>query len=173
VKRVAVLCLVPVLACISAEEPPARAPETRAFAPSSFPSAFRSLFSDKNEAVPALDTAYRELAGALRPHECLGCHAPDYQDVRGFASHALSIRHEIVDVLERNVMPPAAGDGAPGIADSRVRAQLIALAKTFAECGDTAFDSEQLSTDSPARVGCARVNAAASVHCRNGGRSFR
>lgn len=56
---------------------------------------------------------------------------------------AIRFRHgAIVDVLERNVMPPAAGDGAPGIADSRVRAQLIALAKTFAQCGDIAFDRE-------------------------------
>jgi hypothetical protein len=95
----------------------------------------------------ALESAYRDFESATRPYMCTSCHSPANpagMNPLVFFTHpsqALTARHEIVARLEANTMPPN-----KGIPDEQARAQLIALAKHFAEEGDKALAYEKAQT---------------------------
>src|SRR5207302_2093179 len=101
-----------------------------------------------NDAVPALDQAYRDLEAAMRPLACTSCHAPDNLakqnplELFSYPNQALQSRHRIVQMLEANAMPPIGASGMPGIADPTVRANLLALAHAFESAADDALVRE-------------------------------
>lgn len=104
---------------------------------------FRSLFSPANPYVTALDESYRALAVGLREQTCTACHSPNNAgmakplDILNYPNQSLSGRHGIVSMLDSNQMPPQVG-----IADTTLRASLLAQAKTFAALGDQALAFE-------------------------------
>jgi hypothetical protein len=133
VKRSVLLSLL--LAACAAE--PTRHVESHA-APSRV-AKFGRMFSSHNEALPALDTAYRALERGLRAHDCLACHAPDgeaHDAPMVYAAKAFELRHNIVVVLDANVMPPT---GMPNEAE---RSRLLSLARDFETAGDAALTRE-------------------------------
>jgi hypothetical protein len=111
------------------------------------PSVFAELLPRDNPMIPALDRAYADLELAMRPHGCVGCHAPD-DPVRDrsarvrHASQLLSARRAIMPMLRANLMPPATDDHAAGIADPSAREELIERARTFQILGDYALESK-------------------------------
>ena len=104
--------------------------------------------SKGNPERAALEDAYSNFESAARPYNCTSCHNP--ANPRGinpliFFTHpaqALAGRHQIVEQLEQNKMPPP-----KGISDEAARAKLIDLAKRFADEGDKAlaYESKQAS----------------------------
>ncbi len=107
--------------------------------------AARNLFALDNLHVERLETAYRELEGAMRPHNCLNCHSPDNQaranplELFSYPNQTLVSRHAIRDQIERGLMPPATGTATPGIADAAERARLAELARAFERAADDAL----------------------------------
>lgn len=98
----------------------------------------------------ALETAYRDLEGAMRPYFCTSCHNPanpaNMNPLVFFThpSQALVARHDIVKQLEANAMPPGTG-----IKHDAARQNLIRLAQHFAELGDKAlaYEHAQVKTE--------------------------
>lgn len=82
-------------------------------------SLYSYVLSPGNPNRPALETAYRDFEAAARPHFCVSCHNP--ANPKGmnplvFFTHpgqALTVRHQIVDRLEANTMPPNGGISDP------------------------------------------------------------
>jgi hypothetical protein len=108
-----------------------------------YASLYSYLFAASNPHVERLDAAYRALEAEARPHNCTFCHSPSNPAqmnplrLLNFPNQALSVRHQIVQQLEQNRMPPA-----EGIADDAQRWKLIERARSFAEVGDQALDYE-------------------------------
>ena len=107
-------------------------------------SLFAAVLPRDNALIPALDAAYWELDAAMRPHGCLGCHAPELESggrharVR-HAAQLLDSRRALEEMLDANLMPPEADGHAPGIADEPLRRALRRRAKVFRALGDAAF----------------------------------
>jgi hypothetical protein len=91
-----------------------------------------------------LESAYRDFEAESRPYFCTSCHNPANPASTNplvFFTHpsqALTARHEIVQKLEANQMPPP-----NGIADATARQRLIEKARAFAEVGDRALAYEK------------------------------
>ena len=111
---------------------------------------FSYLMSADNPSLTTLDGAYRKLESAFRAQNCIGCHAPDNiakastLTLLNYPNQALVARHELVEVLRRNRMPPAdvkAGVEA-GIADETARQDLLSLAEEFEREANTALAYE-------------------------------
>jgi hypothetical protein len=106
-------------------------------------SLYRSLFSPMNPHIERLEAAYRDFANVLRPQTCMNCHSPNnagmavHLELLNYPNQALSGRHNLVGVLEQNVMPPGAG-----VADEVIRLDLIRRATDFAKIGDDALAFE-------------------------------
>jgi mono/diheme cytochrome c family protein len=104
---------------------------------------YQYLFSTANPHVSRLAAAYRALAEAARQQSCVVCHSPanpaamNPLRLLNLPNQALSVRHQIVAVLEDNRMPPI------GIEDNGERKKLLALAQEFAAIGDQALDYER------------------------------
>jgi mono/diheme cytochrome c family protein len=104
---------------------------------------YQWLFSPSNPHVARLDAAYRAFEAEARPQNCVLCHSPanpmEMNPLRllNYPNQALTVRHEIVRLLEQNSMPPPGG-----IANRAQRKKLIARAKQFAEMGDKALQYE-------------------------------
>jgi hypothetical protein len=102
------------------------------------------VLSPGNPARGELETAYRDFEAASRPYFCTSCHNPANPagiNPLVFFTHpaqALVARHDIVNQLEINRMPPP-----HGIDDDAARQKLIALAKKFAAAGDRALSYER------------------------------
>lgn len=105
---------------------------------------FGRTFSATNDAMPALDSAFAQLQRGMRKHHCLECHADDAgkHGATSFATKVFELRHNIVVVLDANVMPPAEFAGTAGIADEGERLELLALARAFEIAGDAALTRE-------------------------------
>jgi hypothetical protein len=103
---------------------------------------YQYLFSPANPHVSRLDAAYRALAEEAQRYSCVICHSPSNPDAMNplrllnLPNQALSVRHQIVNVLQDNRMPPI------GIEDDAKRKKLLGLAQEFAATGDQALDFE-------------------------------
>jgi hypothetical protein len=101
------------------------------------------LLSPSNPHLDRLDAAYRALEAEARQHNCTFCHSPSNPAsmnplrLLNFPNQALTVRHQIVQQLEQNLMPPN-----EGIPNSAQRQKLLELARTFAEVADQALDYE-------------------------------
>ena len=110
---------------------------------------FTHLFSEKNPHVPELDKAYRALAGELRGQNCMSCHVPnnpykmDKLSLLNYPNQSLGSRHQLVNELNNNTMPPKTKEKPMGIPEAAERTRLLRLAKVFAELGDQAFEYEK------------------------------
>jgi hypothetical protein len=108
-----------------------------------FASLYSYLLSASNPHVARLDTAYRALEAEARQHVCTFCHSPSNPAqmnplrLLNFPNQALTVRHQIVQQLEQDAMPP--NEGIPNRAQ---RQKLLELARTFAEVADQALDYE-------------------------------
>jgi hypothetical protein len=113
-------------------------------------SLYSYLLSPSNPHVARLDTAYRDLSNGLRAQSCFMCHAPDNYaasnklEFFNYPNQALYARNDIINDLEKNMMPPADNTlGLPhGIANDDDRNELLTLAKAFKAAGDDALDWE-------------------------------
>jgi len=100
--------------------------------------------SKDNPVRAELETAYRAFEAESRPYFCTSCHNPANPAATNplvfFAhpSQALTARHDIVNKLEANLMPPP-----NGIADTAARQKLIDKARAFAQAGDRALAYEK------------------------------
>lgn len=106
-------------------------------------SLYQYLFSPDNPHVARLDAAYRAFEAAAREQSCSVCHSPNNATAMNplrlltFPNQSLTMRHNIVDQLEQNLMPLDTG-----IPDEAERKKLLALAQEFAAVGDQALDYE-------------------------------
>jgi hypothetical protein len=104
---------------------------------------FSYLLSPANPHLDRLDAAYRALEAEARQHNCTFCHSPSNPAgmnplrLLNFPNQALTVRHQIVQQLEQNAMPP--NEGIPNDAQ---RQKLLELARTFAAVADQALDYE-------------------------------
>jgi hypothetical protein len=80
---------------------------------------------------------------------CESCHNPSNPskinplEFFNYPNQALTGRHDIIEQLAKNRMPPAPGaDAAPGIENGEYRKELLELARTFADVGDRALAFE-------------------------------
>ncbi len=105
---------------------------------------YQYLFSASNPHIPQLEAAYRALEESMRAEICFQCHMPDnpqrmqHLELLSYPNQALSGRHDIVTMLENNLMPPITGI----IIDAK-RENILSLAKTFAVIGDAALEHER------------------------------
>jgi hypothetical protein len=115
-------------------------------------SLFSYAFSAQNPHVEELDRRYRAMEKELRRENCLSCHSPDNTarmnplELFSYPNQALSGRKELISVLDRNTMPPT----EDAIPDPERRAELLALARAFAETGDAALEFEESAADATA-----------------------
>lgn len=108
---------------------------------------FTYLFSPGNPMVAALESRYRTLEQAFRNENCTSCHAPDNQGkasrllLLDFPNQALVGRHELVEVLKENKMPPPNKEEGrhAGIDNEETRQNLIRLARAFESAADSAL----------------------------------
>jgi mono/diheme cytochrome c family protein len=106
-------------------------------------SLYRWLFSAQNPHVARLEAAYRALEEGLREQNCAACHSPSnvasMNPLRllNFPNQALTERHQVIEQLGQNAMPPN-----EGIVDESARKKLSELARRFAEAGDSALAYE-------------------------------
>jgi hypothetical protein len=104
---------------------------------------FSFLFSKDNPHTEPLDKAYRAFSEKQREAACESCHNPSNPskinplEFFNYPNQALTGRHDIVEQLTLNKMPPT-----EGIADTGYREELLALARTFADVGDKALEFE-------------------------------
>jgi hypothetical protein len=109
------------------------------------------VLSNENPHKKDLDGAYRAFALEARKTSCMECHAPDNSSKMGRLSilnlpgQALTHRHQIIDELKENTMPPkdTKKNHPGGIDDAAKRDELMKLAKVFAEVGDKALEYEK------------------------------
>jgi hypothetical protein len=100
--------------------------------------------SPGNPARAELENAYRDFEAASRPYFCTSCHNPGNPtgiNPLVFFTHpsqALVARHDIVNQLEINRMPPP-----EGISDDAARQKLLDLDRRFAAAGDRALSYER------------------------------
>jgi hypothetical protein len=105
------------------------------------------LLSKGNPHAGKLNDAYRALEARMRQNNCQACHAPDNQgnskqlEFFVYPNQALAGRHDIVEQLEDNVMPPEDNTLKlpAGIANSAEREALLRLARDFEIAGDQAL----------------------------------
>jgi hypothetical protein len=134
---VAIICTTwPVQTHASAAARPALASE----------SVFAAILPRDHPLTSALDTAYRDLELAMRPHRCAECHAPDLESGvdRDRVRHAvmlLDTRRSLETMVEGNLMPPASDDHAAGILDEVERGRLLHRVRVFRALGDAALAS--------------------------------
>jgi hypothetical protein len=106
---------------------------------------FSYAFSGDNPHVNELDRSYRAMEKELRRENCLSCHSPDNAarmnplELFSYPNQALSGRKELIQVLDKNTMPPT----PEAIPDSHRRVELINLARAFAQAGDLALEYEE------------------------------
>jgi hypothetical protein len=106
-------------------------------------SLYKSLFSQTNPHVAALDKSYRAFEVKMREHSCTVCHNPsNTQEMNpllllNYPNQALALRHETVARIKSKTMPPP-----KGITDDKELNRMIELASTFAEVGDRALAYE-------------------------------
>jgi len=112
-------------------------------------SLYTFLFSSNNPHVSKLDDAYRALEEEMRSHSCQTCHSPDNAmkmnplELFNYPNQALTSRHDLVNELSGNAMPPPNSMGiAVGIPDMAQRDKLKSLAETFAKAADDALSYE-------------------------------
>lgn len=104
---------------------------------------YRNFFSAANPHIGRVETSYRALEEALRPHNCVVCHRPDNTadasplELFSYPNQALVSRHTIRQQLELNRMPPGLG-----IADAAERARLVGLARDFEAAADDALAAD-------------------------------
>jgi hypothetical protein len=106
------------------------------------------LLSKGNPYSEQLDDSYRALESRMRQNNCQACHAPDNQGNSAqleffvYPNQALVGRHDIVNQLTKNEMPPKDNTLGfkPGIADDNERNALLALARDFESVGDRALE---------------------------------
>ena len=110
---------------------------------------FSFLFSKDNPHIEPLDRAYRAFSEKQRKAACESCHNPSNPskinplEFFNYPNQALTGRHDIVEQLELNKMPPAADSDAPaGLDNTAYREELLQLARSFAETGDRALAFE-------------------------------
>jgi hypothetical protein len=88
----------------------------------------------------------------MRQHSCLVCHSPSNANdsnpllILSYPNQALTLRHETVSQIQKNVMPPPSG-----IADAEQKQKFFELAKAFAEVGDQAIAYEEAHLTAPAK----------------------
>lgn len=103
---------------------------------------FSYLLSPENPHLAALDRVFRTLEGEARSSSCESCHAPDNITrmnplvILNLPNQALVARHELLEVLSENSMPPEVG------LDEETRRTLAELAEGFAQMGDRALEYE-------------------------------
>jgi hypothetical protein len=107
------------------------------------------LLSQDNPHSAPLDKAYRAFSERQRAAACEGCHNPSNPskinplEFFNYPNQALTARHDIVEQLEANLMPPSAdAEAQAGIEDEAYRKELLQLARTFADAGDKALKFE-------------------------------
>lgn len=110
---------------------------------------FSFLFSKDNPHIEPLDRAYRAFSEKQREAACESCHNPSNPskinplEFFNYPNQALTGRHDIVEQLQQNRMPPASSSDAPaGIENADYRQELLALARSFADLGDRALAFE-------------------------------
>jgi hypothetical protein len=115
-------------------------------------SLYKYLFAASNPHVEKLDATYRAFEGEMRQHSCLVCHSPSNANdsnpllILSYPNQALTLRHETVSQIQKNVMPPPSG-----IADAEQKQKFFELAKAFAEVGDQAIAYEEAHLTAPAK----------------------
>jgi hypothetical protein len=119
---------------------------TRDASPPHSDSIFAEILPPGNPMISALDTSYRDLELAMRPHGCNGCHAPDLVTGgrRERVRHAvmlLDTRRALETTLAENLMPPSTDDRPAGISDRIDRARLLHRARSFRALADAALAS--------------------------------
>lgn len=114
-----------------------------------YASLYGYLFSTGNPYALWVDRSYRALEARMRKHGCPTCHSPDNRggskqlELLIYPNQAIVARHDIVDQLSDDLMPPDNDLGIEeGIPDSNEREVLIGLAKEFAVAGDLALSWE-------------------------------
>jgi hypothetical protein len=106
-------------------------------------SLYKSLFSQTNPHVAALDKSYRKFEVKMREHSCMVCHNPsNTQEMNpllllNYPNQALTLRHETLARIKAKTMPPP-----KGITDDKELNTMIQLASEFAEVGDKALAYE-------------------------------
>lgn len=100
-------------------------------------------FSAENEAIPALDEAYRALAEQARTSGCEACHSPNNPEkmrrleILNYPAQALAARRSLVSILAHDDMPPPSG-----LMDERARIELFDRARAFVVAADAAMARE-------------------------------
>ena len=103
---------------------------------------FTYLLSPDNPHLYDLDWAYRAFESNARQNMCELCHAPDNVSkmnplaILNMPNQALTSRHDLLEVLKKNAMPPGVG------LEDGTRKELLTLAEEFARIGDLALDYE-------------------------------
>lgn len=111
---------------------------------------FSYVFGPDNPHRESVDKAYRQLEAEFRAQNCTSCHAPDNKGrakqllLLNYPNQSLVSRHEIVQVLTDNTMPPEDPvKGLPaGLSDRSQHNNLIQLARAFATKADAAVSFE-------------------------------
>jgi hypothetical protein len=109
------------------------------------------VLSNENPHKKELDGAYRAFALEARKTSCMECHSPDNSSkmdrlsILNLPGQALSHRHQIIDELNENTMPPKdlKKNHPGGIDNPAQRDELKKLAKAFAQIGDKALEFEK------------------------------
>ena len=110
---------------------------------------FTYLFSSDNPHVASLEQAFRAFSEKQREAACTSCHNPSNPsqinplEFFNYPNQALTARHDIVDEIVKNRMPPEQNGVPAGIADPVYRRELLALAEAFAATGDRALEYEK------------------------------
>lgn len=118
---------------------------------------FAYLLSRENPHLKTLDQAYRRLTPFLESEQCMKCHTPanrmkaEVLALLGYPNQALAARASLVEVLQKNSMPPAdpARGWTRGIRDDAVRKAMLAAAEDFLAEGDAALSYEGVHTIRP------------------------
>jgi hypothetical protein len=107
------------------------------------------LLSPKNPHTKQLDQTFRAFAMEARSQNCMECHAPDNKknmsnlSILNYPNQALNSRHTLVDLIEKDMMPPKSKEGPGGILDPEKKKKFIELAKAFSETADKALEFEK------------------------------
>jgi hypothetical protein len=107
-------------------------------------------FSSENPHLRTLDAAYRKLEPLFESQGCFKCHTPanrsksDVLVLLGYPNQALAARESLVEVLEKNSMPPAepSRGWSRGIRDETIRLEMLRAAQEFRAEGDAALSYE-------------------------------
>jgi hypothetical protein len=107
------------------------------------------LLSPKNPHAKQLDETFRAFAMEARSQSCMECHEPDNKKnmsnltILNYPNQALNSRHTLVELIEKDLMPPKSKEGPGGIQDQEKKKKFIELAKAFSETADKALEFEK------------------------------